>query len=177
MKDVLLEEIKKEYEEERLFQEAYNEEARTINRELKEEATIKLIGASKKKMYIDRRNKKDILLRLLRKHRDEIIEEDTNYIYVYFGTYKEKNNDGLADLKVPYNDKDASYSLYRNLEIDREVLIPIYRRNSFEGSVNIVTGDYIMLQKEFITSAVKKGQDYAAKQIVKKYRRSFNYED
>ncbi len=181
MKEALLEQIKRELLEEKGFQDAYNKDVRAKNKRSKEEVRmIKSIGATPMRMYIDRRTKGDILLRLLRKHRDEIKEEDTNGIYVYFATYREKNNfyeDGPEDIKVPFNDKNATYSLYRNLEIDKEVLISIDEREEFERTVDIVTGDYRSLQKEFITTAVKKGQEEAAKQIVKRYRRSFDYED
>lgn len=181
MKEALLEQIKREFAEEKAFQEAYNEEVRDRNKSLKEESRmIKSLGKTPKKLYIDRRTKGDILLRLLRKHRDEIRLEDTNGIYVYMGTYREKNNfyeDGPEDIRVSFDDESAVYSVYKNLEHDREVLVSIDGRDYFESKVKIVTGNYELLQKEFIVAAVKNGQDYAAKRIVKSYRRSSNCED
>lgn len=178
MKEAVLEKIKRDFEEEKSFQVAYNAEARRVNRELI--ARKKEKGVTPKKLYIDRRTKRDILVRLLRKHRDEIKLEDTNGIYVYMGTYREKNNfyeDGPEDIRVSFDDESASYSLYKNLEVDRDILISIDERDFFESSVRLITGNYEMLQKEFISMAVKKGQDYAAKQMVKAYRRSSNCED
>ena len=180
MKEAILEAIKRELIEEQDFQKAYNEEARRKNVRSKEEIReIKTLGGTPHKMYIDRRTKSDILLRLLKRHEKEI-EEDTNRIYVYLGTYREKDDfyeSGPEDIQVPYDDKNASYSLYKDLEVDREVLISMDERHYFESSVNIITGDYRMLQKEFITTAVNKGQVCAAKQRVKRYRRSFDYDN
>ncbi|MBQ1813060.1 MAG: hypothetical protein II119_03860 [Bacilli bacterium] len=175
MKEEVLEKIKKEFEEEKAFQIAYNAQARMANKEI---AGRK--GVTNRRLYIDRRTKKDILVRLLRKHRDEIKLEDTNGIYVYMGTYREKNNfyeDGPEDIRVSYDDESAVYSVYKNIEHDREVLVSVDGRDYFESKVKIVTGNYEMLQKEFISMAVKNGQDYATKRIVKSYRRSSSCED
>lgn len=178
MKEAVLEKIKQEYEEEKSFQIAYNAEARRVNKELATRRVEK--GLRKRRLYIDRRTKRDILVRLLRKHRDDIELEDTNGVYVYLGTYREKNNfyeDGPEDIKVDFHDESASYSLYKNIEVDKEILISIDERDYFESSVRLITGNYELLQKEFMGMAVKKGQDYAAKRLVKNYRRSSNCED
>ena len=180
MKESVLGKIREELIEEQEFQKAYNEEARRKNVRFNEEIReIKTLGGTPHKMYIDRRTKSDILLRLLKRHEKEI-EKDTNRIYVYLGTYREKDDfyeSGPEDIQVPYDDKNASYSLYKDLEVDREVLISMDERNWFESRFDIVAGDYRMLQKEFIITALRKGQEKAAKQIVKRYRRSFNYDN
>ena len=55
----------------------------------------------------------------------------SNSIWIYIGTYK-SNNIREGDKMVLYNDPEASYSLYKELETENEIPVGVKCRKDFE---------------------------------------------
>lgn len=110
-----------------------------------------------------------------------MIDGDTNEIYVYIGTYMYTDYVDIVhpprDCRVDRNSTKANYRLYKNIENEDIRQVHITRCDEFEKEHKIIIlktylSDYQFhkIQKEFIELAVKKGQDEACKQILKKYQ-------
>lgn len=110
------------------------------------------------------------------KHIKNIKEEDTNKIYVYAGTYKDvlligEENFKIRDVETDYNDKEADYRLYHNLECLVEQRVDIDYVDQFDVENFILYGNYDDIQRDYIVEAVRNNEEVAIKKVIKKYWR------
>lgn len=109
--------------------------------------------------------------------------KETNGIYVYLGTFKYTDEvdivHGEHDDRVNRDDPKADYSLYRNIENHNlQEDVKIKDRDEFERTHTIICGknqcfpdmEYWKIQEEFYELVIKKGQEVACKEIIKKYQ-------
>lgn len=109
----------------------------------------------------------------------EIGKDDTNKIYVYLGTF-EYNNEidivhGSRDFRVKEDSEDADYKVYRNIESDYSIDIPIEKCEEFEKNNIIIRPEtylngreYYKIIDEFFINAIKTNQESAKKTNIEK---------
>lgn len=109
-----------------------------------------------------------------------IDRKDTNGIYVYLGTYRESYESDIVhcngDIKVGYNNPDAEYRLYQDLEQNSVITVPIKDCEEFEKSNRVIfpkgynlCKKYYEIQKEFFTEAITNSEEEACKLLLRRY--------
>lgn len=186
MKQELLDSIKEEYsmrkERRKKLQEKQKRKAKLEeNRWVKEYLELEEELNYRDNLKLANQTDSEILVNSFRKYMNMV--DETNDIYVYIGTYENANyidiEHGPTDERVDRNSPKADYRLYRNLENDCDCLnVPIKKCDEFEREHKVIIlktslpgTQFYEIQKEFIELAVKKGQEEACKQILKKYQR------
>lgn len=100
-------------------------------------------------------------------------------IYVYIGTYKESYEvdivHGGSDYIVNYNDPQASYSLYKDIETTEYKHIRINQRKQFEESNTIIKPKtslkeraYYELRYLYFKEAIENGKETAVEKVLTK---------
>lgn len=108
-----------------------------------------------------------------------IDKKDTNGIFVYLGTYRESYESDIVhcndDIKVGYNNPNAEYRLYQDLEQHSVITVPIKDCEVFEKSNRVIFPKgynlckrYYEIQKEFFTEAITNSEEEACKLILRK---------
>ncbi len=108
-----------------------------------------------------------------------IDKEDTNGIYVYLGTYRESYESDIVhcngDIKIGYNNPNAEYRLYQDLEQHNVITVPIKDCEEFEKSNKVIFPKgynlckrYYEIQKDFFTEAITSSEEEACKLILRK---------
>lgn len=177
MKEELLNKIRDEVEsvknENRKINDKYTRLKELENNPLVREYLFLLSEYNKGKIkYINEQDNK-IIDNIYIKYLKQIDEDSSNKIYVYMGTYVKSNS---SDRRVSRYSKDADYSIYRNLELIDDIVIPIEECDYFEKEnlviypqTNFRELEYGDIQRNFFYESVVNGQDSAKKKILKKY--------
>lgn len=108
-----------------------------------------------------------------------IDKKDTNGIFVYLGTYRESYESDIVhcngDIKVGYNNPDAEYRLYQDLEQNSVITVPIKDCEEFEKSNRVIFPKgynlckrYYEIQKKFFAEAITNSEEEACKLILRK---------
>lgn len=108
-----------------------------------------------------------------------IDKKDTNGIFVYLGTYRESYESDIVhcngDIKVGYNNPDAEYRLYQDLEQNSVITVPIKDCEEFEKSNKVIFPKgynlckrYYEIQKDFFIEAITSSEEEACKLILRK---------
>lgn len=103
----------------------------------------------------------------------------TNNIYVCLGTFMLDSCcdivHGPSDIRLKYDDPRAEYRIYRNIEDGYSKQIPIRKCALFELNNKVIFPQtsktdkfYYELQREFISTMIKHGQEEACKRILTK---------
>lgn len=109
-----------------------------------------------------------------------IDKKDTNGIFVYLGTYRESYESDIVhcngDIKVGYNNPDAEYRLYQDLEQNSVITVPIKDCEEFEKNYIVIFPKgynlckrYYEIQKEFFTEAITNSEEEACKLLLRRY--------
>lgn len=182
MKEELLNELKKEFEQKKKQVIEYNQKVKRI-KELAKTPEVKeylylcnqVDGMKEQKMQ-DR----DITSSIYHNYLYRIDKDETNGIYVYRGTYRISDEidivHGARDIRVNYHSSLAYYRQYYDIEQIEPINIPINQCEQFEKEHTILYLDYFgrkfyTIQEEFFTKAITKNQDVARKYILRKYRK------
>lgn len=110
--------------------------------------------------------------------------EETNSIFVYLGTYKNnKSRDilrGPESTRVKYNDPEAEYRVYVDLEKQSHdaLEIPLQNCALFEQTHRIIfpksyntVREFFDLQNAFLLDAIKLGQEEAIERVLAKSKK------
>ena len=177
MKEDLLQLIRDEANKEIKGLDQYNQYADLRNKKaIEEEVKMQLDLPYTRNMALPRKTENGIIMNTYQRHISKIEEEDTNQIYVYIATYKDNNPtiDEIEDgapfkTEVDYNDPEAEYRSYWNLEGIWSHSIPISECSEFERTHTVLFVDnFYKLQQEFVTTAVKETQAKALEKVLKR---------
>lgn len=183
MKEDILNQIRNELNIKKGINERYNDKLKRI-KELEKDSNVKeyisLIGLSNYNKEFINDSDNEIIRYIYTKYICKIMENTTNKIYVYLGTFKYSNEfDGVhsySDIRIDYNDKNADYRLYQDIELLYSKKVAIKDCNLFEKN-NIVINphsyykmsEYYKIQREFFINSVKDSQENAKTIVLKKY--------
>lgn len=183
MKEDLLARIKEEATKEISTIDEYNNYAKRRNELAEIEEVKKLLGLPyNRNMYLPEKTEKGIILSTYKKYLSYIEEKDTNGIYIYIGTFmpsgiseEEFEEEFPLDSEVDMNDPRATHRIYWNLEGIWSKSINIEDCEEFERNHTVIYVDnFHNIESEFITTAVKEGQEQAVTKILKKYNKCKN---
>ena len=182
MKEELLSEIRKEYQDKKNELYEYNKKAlkiRELKKDKKVKEYIKLTGDNNKYKYVYK-NDTEIMGEVYRKYLPLIKKDETNNIYFYIGTYScyyhYDIHEGGVDKTVDFNDPLADYRFYWNIEGLIPIRVEKDKFKEFEDNNTIISTyyhsskDYYYIQKEFFTAAANKNQEEAKMLLIKKYK-------
>lgn len=183
MKEDLLARIKEEATKEISTMDEYNNYAKRRNELAEYEEIKKSLGLPyNRDMYLPEKTETKIILETYKKYLSHIEEKDTNGIYIYIGTFmpsgmsEEEFEEGFPlDTQVDINDPRATHRIYWNLEGIWSKSINIEDCEEFEKTHTVLYVDnFYNVESEFITTAVKEGQEQAVTKILKKYNKCKN---
>lgn len=175
MTESLLQKIRKEVEEELLVLSKFNSTAKSKAKLEEEENIKKSLGISNQTIIAPaEKTEIDVIMEVYRKYERLIEEKDTNGIYVYVTSYMpteysaEEILEGRPEeIEVAKDNPKATCRVYYNLEGCWSKTIDIKDCDEFEKSnIVIPQGNFNLLQREFIVTAVNKGQADAIKKII-----------
>lgn len=144
-----------------------------IKEYLKLREELECVGDKK----ITEQTESQILNSSFRSHRYLI--KETNEIYVCMGTFMLSNTydieHGPTDYRLKRDDPHAEYRIYKDIENDENIRIPINMCEEFESTHKVIipktslTEKYFyLIQKEFIEIAINEGQAVACRKILSK---------
>ncbi len=130
--------------------------------------TIELLNKIKNELNkeIDEDSYEDTALEVFKSHINEIRKNDTNKLYVYMGTYMDDYNGNIV--KVDRNSEYATYSLYKDIELNSTVSVEIHECDYFEQRNRVLTGNLDKIRKEFIVKSLDKGQEYSCEELIRR---------
>lgn len=130
--------------------------------------TIELLNKIKNELNkeIDEDSYEDTALEVFKSHINEIRKNDTNKLYVYMGTYMDDYNGNV--IKVDRNSEYATYSLYKDIELNSTVSVEIHECDYFEQRNRVLTGNLDKIRKEFIVKSLDKGQEYSCEELIRR---------
>lgn len=184
MKEELLTQLKQELQNRKIENQEHNTKIKRM-KELEKNPNVKeyinLIKILEDDLNLINISDKKLILSYYSYYLREIREDDTNKIYVYLGTF-EYNNEidivhGSRDFRVKDDSEDADYKVYRNIESDYSMDIPIEKCEEFEKNNIIIRPktylngkEYYNIRDDFFIKAIKTNQEIAKKMILKKYK-------
>ena len=130
--------------------------------------TIELLNKIKNELNkeIDEDSYEDTALEVFKSHINEIRKNDTNKLYVYMGTYMDDYNGNIV--KVDRNSEYATYSLYKDIELNSTISVEIHECDYFEQRNRVLTGNLDKIRKEFIVKSLDKGQEYSCEELIRR---------
>lgn len=130
--------------------------------------TIELLNKIKNELNkeIDEDSYEDTALEVFKSHINEIRKNDTNKLYVYMGTYMDDYNGNVV--KVDRNSEYATYSLYKDIELNSTVSVEIHECDYFEQRNRVLTGNLDKIRKEFIVKSLEKDQEYSCEELIRR---------
>ena len=130
--------------------------------------TIELLNKIKNELNkeIDEDSYEDTALEVFKSHINEIRKNDTNKLYVYMGTYMDDYNGNIV--KVDRNSEYATYSLYKDIELNSTISVEIHECDYFEQRNRVLTGNLDKIRKEFIVKSLDKGQEYSREELIRR---------
>ena len=180
MKDSTLLEIKNQILKEKQDIIAYNKTVKRIKRllEIKQvKEYLELTNTEPEKLDFKEIDEDKIIKRISDRFVWNIKENETNGIFVYRGTFEAGYDydivHGPSDRRVPRDSPFATHRDYWDLEQHYPFEVPIKKCEEFEKShiVIFTSGNYYRIRQEFITEALKNGQEKAVKTIIKRYKK------
>lgn len=130
--------------------------------------TIELLNKIKNELNneIDEDSYEDTALEVFKSHINEIRRNDTNKLYVYMGTYMDDYNGNV--IKVDRNSEYATYSLYKDIELNSTISVEIHECDYFEQRNRVLTGNLDKIRKEFIVKSLEKDQEYSCEELIRR---------
>ena len=184
MKEELLTKLKQKLQDRKIENQEHNTKVKRM-KELEKDPNVKeyinLIKILEDDLNLINISDKKLILSYYSCYLHEIKKEDTNGIYVYLGTF-EYNNEidivhGSRDYRVSEDSKNADYKVYRNVESDYSIDIPIDKCEEFEKNNIIIRPktylngeEYYKIRDDFFVVAIKTNQESVKKLILKKYK-------
>ena len=184
MKEELLTELKQELQSRKIENQEHNIKEKRL-RELEKDANVKeyinLIKILEDDLNLINISDKKLILSYYSCYIHKIDECDTNKIYVYLGTFEYSNEidivHGSRDFRVKDDSEAADYKIYRNIETDCSIEIPIDKCEEFEKNNIIIKPktylngeEYYNIRDDFFVASIKTNQESAKKMILKKYK-------
>lgn len=184
MKEELLIELKQELQNRKIENQEHNAKIKRM-KELEKDPNVKeyinLIKILEDDLNLINISDKKLILSYYSWYLNKIKDSETNKIYVYLGTFKYNDEidivHGSRDFRVKDDYKDADYKIYRNIESDRNVDIPIGKCEEFEKNNIIIKPktylngkEYYNIRDDFFVASIKTNQESAKKLILKKYK-------
>lgn len=184
MKEELLTFLKEELQKRKLENEEHNNQVKRLN-ELKKDPNVKeyinLIRILEDDLNLINISDKKLILSYYSCYLNKIGKFDTNEIHVYLGTFQYNSEidivHGSRDFRVKDDLEDADYKIYRNIESDYSIDVPIEKCEEFEKNKIIIrpktylnVKEYYEIRDDFFVKAIKTNQETAKKMILKKYK-------
>ena len=180
MDEEILNKIRNKCKESQDKLEQYNSRAKIENEMAKHENIKKALGLPyTENLGMPIKDETDVILELYKKYKIEINENDTNNIYVYVGTFRylcptiDQIEAGYPlDEEVDRNDPRGEFRIYRNLEGIWSYKFNIEKSLEFEENHTVLFPDrYSDVEKDFVLTAVKEGQEKAVNLVLEKYKK------